>query len=304
MKSRAPHDELLFGSLKRSDIYRDYKEAFSAAVGLPLELHKPDGRSVIRPTDEGMAPFCAVMARTNQTCQACYALQRDLEEQAGFAARTLKCFAGLCETAVPVRVGGKLIAFLHTGHVFLDRPDAACFNRIASLLLEWGHQVDLKRMEEAYFATRLFTPAQYESVVRLLEIFAKHLSACADQLLLVPQSTEPASVARARRMIEASSHEELTLPAVARVVNVSATYFSQIFHKSVGIPFVEYVARVRVEKAKNLLLNPNLRISEIAFEVGFQSISQFNRAFRRITGTTPKQYRETQRSGILGDASS
>jgi AraC-like DNA-binding protein len=140
--------------------------------------------------------------------------------------------------------------------------------------------------------------------VRLLEIFAKHLSACADQLLLVPQSTEPASVARARRMIEASSHEELTLPAVARVVNVSATYFSQIFHKSVGIPFVEYVARVRVEKAKNLLLNPNLRISEIAFEVGFQSISQFNRAFRRITGTTPKQYRETQRSGILGDASS
>jgi AraC-like DNA-binding protein len=58
-----------------------------------------------------------------------------------------------------------------------------------------------------------------------------------------------------------------------------------------GINFVEFVARTRVEKARNLLLNPNRRVSEVAFEVGFQSLSQFNRAFRKIAGESPRKYR-------------
>jgi AraC-like DNA-binding protein len=48
----------------------------------------------------------------------------------------------------------------------------------------------------------------------------------------------------------------------------------------------------RVEKAKNLLLNPNMRISEVAFAAGFQSLSHFNRVFRRIAGESPTRYRE------------
>jgi AraC-like DNA-binding protein len=48
---------------------------------------------------------------------------------------------------------------------------------------------------------------------------------------------------------------------------------------------------VRVEKAKNMLHNPHLRVSEVAFETGFDSISQFNRSFKRITGLAPTQFR-------------
>jgi len=55
--------------------------------------------------------------------------------------------------------------------------------------------------------------------------------------------------------------------------------------------FVDYVARVRVEKAKVLLQNPQRRISEVAFEVGFQSISQFDRVFKRIVGQSPRRFR-------------
>jgi len=46
-----------------------------------------------------------------------------------------------------------------------------------------------------------------------------------------------------------------------------------------------------VEKAKNLLLNRNLRVSEIAYEVGFQSLTHFNRVFKKITGQSPTEYR-------------
>jgi AraC-like DNA-binding protein len=49
---------------------------------------------------------------------------------------------------------------------------------------------------------------------------------------------------------------------------------------------------VRVEKVRNLLLNPHKRVSEAAYEAGFQSLSQFNRVFRRIAGESPTTYRE------------
>jgi AraC-like DNA-binding protein len=78
---------------------------------------------------------------------------------------------------------------------------------------------------------------------------------------------------------------------VAKAVNTSTFHFCKIFKKATGLNFTEYVSRVRVEKARNLLLNPNLRISEIAYEVGFQSLTHFNRVFKKITGQSPTDYR-------------
>ena len=64
-----------------------------------------------------------------------------------------------------------------------------------------------------------------------------------------------------------------------------------MFKKATGINFTEYVSRTRTEKAKNLLLNPNLRVSEIAYEVGFQSLTHFNRIFKKLVGQSPTEYR-------------
>jgi hypothetical protein len=60
----------------------------------------------------------------------------------------------------PVRVGEKLIAFLHTGQILIHRPDRAQFNMVAKQLIAWGAEVDLKRVEEAFFNTRVLTKDQ------------------------------------------------------------------------------------------------------------------------------------------------
>jgi len=83
----------------------------------------------------------------------------------------------------------------------------------------------------------------------------------------------------------------MTLSQVAKAVNTSSFYFCKMFRKVTGINFTDYLSRLRIERAKNLLLNPNLRISEIAFEVGFQSLTHFNRVFKRILGQSPTDYR-------------
>ena len=110
-------------------------------------------------------------------------------------------------------------------------------------------------------------------------------------LLLQSQQKDSPAITQARSFIRDHSDDDLSLAAVAHIVNMSATYFSEKFKEMTGINFVEYVARTRIEKARNLLLNPNRRVSEVAFAVGFQSLSQFNRTFRKVVGESPRDYR-------------
>ena len=102
---------------------------------------------------------------------------------------------------------------------------------------------------------------------------------------------EPADIWKARRLIEQDSAEELSLTKVARAVHICPMYFSEKFKQVTGVNFVDYVARTRFEKARKLLEDADLRISEIAFAVGFQSLSQFNRVFKKLAGKSPTAYR-------------
>ena len=106
---------------------------------------------------------------------------------------------------------------------------------------------------------------------------------------------EPVEIWKARKFIEAHSGEELSLHKVAKAVNISANHLSEKFKQVTGINFVEYVARTRFAHACDLLRNPNLRVSEIAFAVGFQSLSQFNRVFKKLSGKSPTEFRAAYR---------
>ena len=98
-------------------------------------------------------------------------------------------------------------------------------------------------------------------------------------------------ITRAKQYIQENHGEALSLGQVAKAVNTSTFYFCKMFKKHTGVNFTEYVSRVRIGSAKNLLLNPNLRISEIAYEVGFQSLTHFNRGFKVVVGESPTEYR-------------
>jgi AraC-like DNA-binding protein len=291
-KTRSAESRSLVDQLKRSQIYRDYESAFRETTGLPISLRPVEAFDLPHHGDPNESPFCVLMAQSNHSCAACLQLQRKIEDQAKLEPKTLKCFAGLCDSAVPVRVGENLIAFLNTGQIMLHKPTKEMFAKTTRSLLKWGTDVDLKRLEEAYFQTRVVTKKQLESVLRLLSVFAQHLSGLGNQLMVSNDAAESPAVARARVFIAEHHSDEVALGDVARAVNMSAFYFCKTFKRATGMTFTDYLARVRVEKVKNLLLNPHKRVSEAAFEAGFQSLSQFNRVFRRVAGEAPSAYRE------------
>ena len=112
---------------------------------------------------------------------------------------------------------------------------------------------------------------------------------------------EPVRIWKARNFIRDHCGEELSLGAVARAANTSPNYFSEKFKEATGMNFVHYVARTRFEKAAALLRERDLRVSEIAFATGFQSLSQFNRVFRKFAGKSPTEYRAALRNGANGN---
>jgi AraC-like DNA-binding protein len=105
---------------------------------------------------------------------------------------------------------------------------------------------------------------------------------------------ESVDIWKARQFIEQHSTEEISLTKLAKAVNISPTHLSEKFKQVTGVNFVDYVAHTRFDKARQLLANGDLRISEIAFEVGFQSLSQFNRVFKKLSGKSPTAYRAAQ----------
>ena len=286
-RSRAIVDQL-----RRSEVYRDYEQAFQETTGLPLSLRPVEAFDLANQGSQFENPFCALMATTNQSCAACLQLQRRVEEEGNLEPKTLKCFAGLCDSAVPIRVGQDLIAFLQTGQILLHRPTRREFSTVARQLINWGAEVDLKQVEEAYFQTRVLTRLQYDSILRLLAIFAQHLASLSNQLMVQEEKSESPQIARARVFIGEHQDEDLSLSEVARAVNMSAFYFCKMFKQATGLTFTDYLARIRVEKVKNLLLDPHKRVSEAAFAAGFQSLSQFNRVFRKVAGEAPSTYRD------------
>ena len=110
-------------------------------------------------------------------------------------------------------------------------------------------------------------------------------------------AAEPAGIWRARRFIREHLAEKLSLREIARAANICPSYLSEKFKEVTGENMVRYIARARVQSAETLLQNGDQRVSEIAFAVGFQSLSQFNRVFKHLHGKTPTQFRDEQRNG-------
>src|SRR4029077_12409378 len=116
---------------------------------------------------------------------------------------------------------------------------------------------------EAYFHSRVVSRGQYAGVVRLLEIFGQHLSLVANQIALREAEAESPLVRRARAYIAGHHEDPVSLEEIAKAMHVSTFYFCKMFKKATGLTFTDYLGRVRVEKAKTLLLNPHLRVSEM-----------------------------------------
>lgn len=87
-------------------------------------------------------------------------------------------------------------------------------------------------------------------------------------------------------------NSNLVLKDVCNRVELSENYFSILFSNEVGISFKEYLINLRINKAKNLILNSNMKIYEICEDVGYKNVEHFSRIFKKVAGVSPNNFKK------------
>lgn len=100
---------------------------------------------------------------------------------------------------------------------------------------------------------------------------------------------------RAKDRMDAASHEAWPVQRLAEVSAVSEAHFARSFKQAFGLPPHRYLLTRRIEKAKALLRDTDLPVTDIAFQTGWQSLGTFGRIFRDVTGDSPGALRERSR---------
>ncbi|MCF0133739.1 MAG: response regulator [Blautia sp.] len=99
-------------------------------------------------------------------------------------------------------------------------------------------------------------------------------------------------VEKAMTYIKNNFGGDISLDDVSKEVNVSPYYFSKLFKKEAGENFIEYLTKLRIEQAKEMLMNPEISIKEIGMSCGYADPNYFSRIFKKQTDMTPREYRE------------
>lgn len=113
-------------------------------------------------------------------------------------------------------------------------------------------------------------------------------------------SVDSTAILRAQNFIRDNCCKDITLSDVAKHVYLSPQYFSTLFKEKTGCNFVDYLNKLRIEKAKYLLSNTELKISKICEMVGYGSRNHFYKMFKIYCDTTPQEYRSRYFSDIGG----
>lgn len=116
---------------------------------------------------------------------------------------------------------------------------------------------------------------------------------------LLPDCDSKTALERTRAYIESHYNESLTIEQLARMAEISPKYYVDLFKKTYGISAIDYVTEVRVNCAKQLMMQSDARLRDIAHRVGYSDEFYFSRKFKQAVGVSPTVYTKNRRRKIV-----
>ncbi len=240
------------------------------------------------------SPLCTLINSVPEGFRRCRLCDEHNLTKAAKSGKPLRylCHAGIVDIAVPITVAGRLVANISSGQVLPEphsRKNAERFVRRLSWL-----GVPAKQIRKAYWAAPYLDPDKLNATVDLLSFFSRFF--CEAQLSLqkaIAQRQRP-EITACRQYIDEHYAESLSLVQIAAQVQLSATHLSMLFHRTLGMTLTSYLQKRRITKASEYLRNSSQSITDICFACGFNSLTHFNRVFRKFYQCSPMQYRRRQ----------
>lgn len=269
---------------------REQQVAFTCATGLPLTLLPPSGA----PDAPGREAYCVrgCLGEPSGTLCRRTLLRAEARAVRGAAPVQYRCPSGLLKILVPVFVDGRHVANLLAGPFSLSALNGRRLNDLLARLADAGLADRRRELETTWRHSPRITSDKSRAAATLLGMFARYLEGLGRELEPARRPPErPPLLARVEALLRENADRRLPLREVAARVNLSPCHFCAVFKRQTGLTFTAYRNRLRLERAAELLRESNRRVTDVAFEAGFDSIPYFNRAFRRWFGCSPGEYR-------------
>jgi AraC-like DNA-binding protein len=277
--------------------YRRCRRFLLNMFGLNLRLASVDGGDVLESKIPTTSPLCRLVSRHPILAAQCVRARKLLAERVATALHTqcCRCPAGLTEIGVPIMVGGQHVATLFAvrvrGHGWTGRD----FCRLERLLARDVTGRVIERIRKACAFTRRVDSGRICFGKDVLELVAEHLAGLMVSSPVPLGNQDRLLIGRMRRIIASDLADLSHVGDVAKRMGCSADHLERVFKAQTGETLSQHLRLARVEAAKALLLNRASTMAAVAFEVGFGSISQFNRTFKRVAGCAPKSWRSAAR---------
>lgn len=287
----------IYKELLGTDLFSIYRTAFEKVTGQTLALIHPDILST--PAEESARcknDFCSMMLDTDVCENRCTEHTLDLSKRIDQQAFTASCEANVTTTLIPINTKVGIVAYIRSGQVRTNEKqiDPDFFLKISEAMPPHVSRDVVMLFDKA----RVYTKDEYKSQLTLLGAFALQLSDLANNLIIKPTPGAGSIVDVTKQYIHDKLSEKISLDTLAENAKVTNSYLCKQFKKATGLTVIEYINRHRIELAKELLTSREVKIIEIAYETGFQSLSQFNRSFHRYTGQSPTEFKSSSKAEL------
>lgn len=153
------------------------------------------------------------------------------------------------------------------------------------------YQVDFDNLRDENSLTLYEAVTGYDTICCVEESFSSVLGQYRGQLEDCAQVKSRREISEVKQYVRQNLNGDLSVQSAAKLVNMSESYFSHLFKNETGVSFVNYVNKIRVERAETLLRETDEKINEIALEVGIDNANYFSILFKKVTGKSPNEYR-------------
>jgi AraC-like DNA-binding protein/ligand-binding sensor protein len=284
----------VFDELGREKRLINYHDIIYKLLGVVIDFINADGDSLKLSKMRHFSPYCAKLRATATGFAACQMCDRKHARHASLKhdKAIYKCYAGLTELVVPLYSNtGDYIGCMTSGQFRLenDAPmDEESIRRLAA-----SYNLNPEKMCELYQQTKVLSAIQVEGIIEYLNTIGQIIVDTHNKLLFMELIDAPAKIPLIKRYVRKNYMKKITVADTAKKFFLSPGYFIHFFKKEVGVSFMCFVNMYRISQAEEMLQKTTRSISEIAFLSGFGSLSQFNRTFKDINGSSPRDFRKT-----------
>ncbi len=290
--------QTLLGRLQASRELADLENDLKVLAGLKLRLVDPLAQKVRAAATCSNSRLCTQIHHTREGGEQCDRFANRLVLPTPRDSNLCHtCHAGLTSIRSPIRLAGETIGYLVAGAFSLAKasdssseergelPNHPCPKYAPHLSIDPSEAVPPE-------PAPAISEAKYAALQRWLQLAADSLVHGLEFRDHAPGKPLPSYINKICAVIQRDYQHPPSLSQAAKICGLSKGYFCRAFHEFTGLRFVEYIQAVRIDHVCQLLERPDCSISEAAFASGFQSLSQFNRAFRKLKGTSPRNWRK------------